>query len=133
MNDTHGTIERGYEQKVNSIRSRRQSLTVALNAPTESSTRATGQLDLLSDDQRIDASFFLLDLAFDVDHHSLAEFIEPDEWFYDLSSKQQAQVIEFFRQQHIGGERKIILNWYETYGHKGAFRFEKALPPVVSR
>lgn len=133
MNNAHDTIQMGYEQRVSSIMSKRDALEEALGATAESPSTSPNPLDLLSDSQRIEASFFLLDLTLVVDSSSLAEFIEPREWFYNLTPAQQAQVIEFYRQQHIGGKDRIVLNWYETYGQKGAFRFEKSLTPVASR
>lgn len=95
---------------------------------------AVGSLDSLTVGQLITAWMYFRELPKRVEDNQLGQFIEADAWFFNLAPAQQDQVIAYGSSQNVGKHINMVPNWYEGYGHNGAFRFETPINhPVASR
>ena len=98
--------------------------------------RLKKELSLLSDYQVSDATmYFILD-EYRVQNNPFGEFSKMSESFQSFqsfSAAQQGQVVKLYN--ILLEEHGLVLNWYETYGQHGGYRFELDfhLRPVTSR
>jgi hypothetical protein len=91
-----------------------------------------GMLDSLDIPELIMAYGYFENIAKNANDHQLGQFIDVDEWFFALSTVQQAQVIAYGRCLNVGEDLTVVANWYGVRG-QDRFRLEIAPHPVASR